>query len=79
MHLPADGVGVVAGRGDQEVKRLHPRVAGALEHDIEQLSVRLRVQLVEDDAVGVEAVLVRHVRRKHLVGGVGGLVHQLLL
>ena len=79
MHLIADGIGVIARRGDQKVQRLHPRVAGALEHDVEELPVRLRVQLVENNAVSVEAVLVRHIRRQNLVGTVGRFVDELLL
>ena len=63
MLLVADGVGIVARRGYEEEQRLHPCIAGALGHDVKQLSVRLRVQLIEDNAVGIETVLVRHVRR----------------
>ena len=37
------------------------------------------MQLIEDHAVGIETVLVRHIRRKHLVGAVGGQVGDLLL
>ena len=37
------------------------------------------MQLVENHAVGIEAVLVCHIRRKHLVGGVGGKIGDLLL
>ena len=37
------------------------------------------MQLVKDDAVGIEAVLVRHVSGKHLVGTVGGQIGDLLL
>ena len=62
MHLIADGIRIVPRRGDQEIKRLHPRITGALQHDVKQLSVRLRMQLIEDNAVGIETVLVRHIR-----------------
>ena len=37
--LIADGVGVVARRGDQEIQRLHPGVPGALEHDVKEFPV----------------------------------------
>ena len=37
------------------------------------------MQLIEDHAVGVKAVLVCHIRRQHLVGGVGGQIGNLLL
>ena len=79
MYLIADGVGIVAGRGDQKVKRLHPGVPGALEHDVKEFPVRLGMQLIEDYAVGIKAMLVRHIRRKHLVGAVSGKVGDLLL
>ena len=61
MHLIADGVGVVSGSSDQEIQRLHPGVPGALEHNVKELSVGLGMQLIENDAVGVEAMLVRHI------------------
>ena len=79
MHLVADGVSIVACRRYQEIQRLHSRVAGALQHYVEELPVGLGVQLIEDDAVGVEAVLVGDVRRKHLIRGVRRLIHELLL
>ena len=79
MHLIADGIRIVPGCGDQEVKRLHPCIAGALQHDVKQLSVRLRVQLIKNNAVGIETVLVRHICRQHLVGTVGGQIGYLFL
>ena len=69
--LVADGAGVGASRGDEEVERLHPGVAGTFGHDIEQLSVGLGVQLVKDNPVDVESVLAVRFRRKHLIEGVG--------
>ena len=75
VYLPADRVGVVTGSRNQKEKRLLSGIAAALGHDIKQLPVRLRVQLVEDDSVGVEAMLVGHVCRQHLVLAVGGVVH----
>jgi hypothetical protein len=38
---------------NQKIQRLHSGIAGALGHDIKELSVRLRVQLVKDHAVDV--------------------------
>ena len=78
MYLIADGVGIVAGRGDQKVKRLHPGVPGALEHDVKEFPVGLGMQFIEDHAVGVETMLIRHIRRQHLVGAVSGKVGDLL-
>ena len=50
MNLPADGVLIVSGGRDQEEQGLHPGIAGALCHNVEQLPVRLGVQFVKDDA-----------------------------
>lgn len=60
-------VGVVTCCGNEEVQRLHTSIAGALGHNIKQLSVWLRVQLIKDNTVGIEAVLITNVSRKHLV------------
>ena len=77
--LIADGAGVGASRGDEEVERLHPGIAGAFGHNIEQLSVGLGVQLIKDHTVDVEAMLAVRLRRQHLVEGVGGLVDDAFL
>ena len=45
----------------QMISPLHGR--GALGHNIKQLSVRLRVQLIKNNAVGIEAVLVADIGR----------------
>ena len=79
MLLVADGVRVVPGGGDEEEQGLHPRVAGSFGHDVEELAVRLRVKLVEDDAVRVEPVLVRDIRGQHLVEAVRRQVFEPLL
>ena len=79
VYLVADRVGIVARRGDQEIQRLHPGVAGALEHDVKEFPVGLGVQLIKDHAVGIKAMLIRHIRRKHLVGTVCGKVGNLFL
>ena len=73
--LIADGAGVRSSRRDEKVERLHPGVAGALCHNVKQLSVRLGMQLVEHHAVDVEAVLGIRLRRKYLVEAVGGEVN----
>ena len=67
MHLPADAVLVISGGGDQKIQRLHSRIAAALGHDVKQLPVGLRVQLVEYHAVGIEAVLVVNIGAEHLI------------
>ena len=79
VRLVANGVGVGPGSGNQEVQRLHSGIARALGHDIKELPVGLRVQLVEHDAVDVEAMLRVGLRRQHLVEAVGGLVDDPLL
>ena len=79
MRLITDGMGVRPRRGDEEIQRLHPGVPGALGHDVKQLPVRLRVQLVKHHAVDVEAMLGIRLRRKHLVEGIGRRVDDPLL
>ena len=79
MGFIADAVCVSTGSGDQKVQRLHAGVAGALRHDVEKLSVGLCVQLVEDYAVDVEAVLGIRFRRQHLVEAVRRRVNDALL
>lgn len=76
MLFIADGMRIIACRGNEEEQRLHPRIAGALGHDVKQLSVRLGMQFIEDNAVGIKAVLVRHIRRKHLVKAVRGQIFE---
>ena len=63
----ADGLGVVASGRDVEEHRLRTSVAGTLGHNVMEFPVWLRMQLVEDNSVGVEAVLVANVRGKNLV------------
>jgi hypothetical protein len=77
--LIADRLRIIPGGRDQEEQRLHPRVAGALGHDVKELPVRLRVQLIEDNAVGIEAVLVCHIGGQHLVEAVRRQVFEPLL
>ena len=57
MHLPADTVPIGACSCDQEEQRLFSRVAGAVGHNIIELSVWLGVQLVKYHRVDVEAML----------------------
>nr|DAV87625.1 MAG TPA: hypothetical protein [Caudoviricetes sp.] len=77
--LIADGLRIRSGCGDQKVERLHSCIAGAFGHNIKQLSVRLGVQLIKDNAVGVEAVLVGNIGGQYLVEAVGGQIGQPLL
>ena len=67
MRLVADGMRVRPGRRDQEIQRLHTSVAGAFGHDVEQFSVGLRMQLVENDAVDIKSVLAVRFRRQNLI------------
>ena len=43
VDLVADGLRIVAGRGDEEIQRLHTGVAGAFGHDVKELAVGLVV------------------------------------
>ena len=79
VDLIADGFGIVAGRGDEKIQRLHSGVAGAFGHNIKELAVRLGVQLIEHHAVGVEAVLVSNICGEHLVDTARWLINEPLL
>ena len=57
MHLVADAVFIGTGSRNDEIQRLLSGRAGALGHDVEQLSVGLAQQFVEDTGVDVVAVL----------------------
>ena len=52
-----------SGCGDKEIQRLHTGIARALGHNIKQLSIRLGMQLIEYNTVGVETVLVANISR----------------
>ena len=79
VDLIADGLRVVAGRGDEEIQRLHTGITGALGHNIKELTVRLGVQLIEHHAVGVEAVFVADICGEHLVDTARWLIDEPLL
>ena len=79
VNLIADGLRIVAGRGDEEIQRLHTSVAGAFRHNIKELAVRLGVQLIEYHAVGIEAVLVADIGGEHLVDTARWLINEPLL
>ena len=79
VDLIADGFRIVAGRGDEEIQRLHTGVAGAFGHNIKELAVRLGVQLIEHHAVGVETVLITDIGREHLVDTARWLINEPLL
>ena len=68
MYLPGDGltIRVVARRGQHDPDRLLARVARAEGHDVPKVAVRLRVQLVENDAGRLVAVLGIGLRGQHL-------------
>ena len=79
MGLIADAVGVGTGCRDKEVERLHTGITGAFCHNIKELSVRLGVQLIKNDAVDIEAVLGVGLSGQHLIEAVGRLVDDTLL
>ena len=79
VYLIADGLRIVARRGDKEIQRLHTGVTGAFRHDIKELAVRLGVQLIEHNAVGVETVLVADIGGEHLVDTSRWLINEPLL
>ena len=67
MCFIADALGVRARCGDEKIQRLHPYVAGAFGHDVEELPVWLGVHLIEYHAVYIETVLGVGFRRQHLI------------
>ena len=67
VNLIADGLCIVAGRGDEEIQRLHTGIAGAFRHDIKEFAIWLGMQLIEHHAVGIETVLVAYVVLLHPV------------
>ena len=79
VNLIADGLRIVAGRGDEEIQRLHTSVAGAFRHNIKELAVRLGVQFVKHHAVGVETVLITDIGGEHLVDTARWLINEPLL
>ena len=79
VNFIADGFRIVAGRGDEEIQRLHTSVAGAFGHNIKEFAVRLRVQLIEHHAVGVETVFVADIGGEHLVDTARWLINEPLL
>ena len=74
-----DGMGIRSGSRNKKVQRLRPGITGAFGHDIKQLPVRLRVQLVEDHAAYVKTMLAIGISREHLVKAVRGKVDDPLL
>ena len=79
MRLIADRLCVCPRCRDEEVKRLHTRIARAFRHNIKELAVRLRVQFVEYNTVNVEAMLRIRLCRKHLIEAVRWQIHHPLL
>ena len=79
VRLVADGLRVRPRRRDEEIQRLHAGIARALRHDVEELPVRLRVELVEHHAVDVEAMLRIRLGGEDLIKAVRRKVHHALL
>ena len=78
MHLPADGIAVCTGGGEEEPQRLPARVAAALGHYVVKGASGLRVKLVEDAGGNVQAVLGRHFTGQHLIDASRWLIHHAL-
>ena len=57
MRFIADAVGIRSGSCDKEVERLRSGITRAFCHNIEELSIRLSVQLIKNNSVNVETVL----------------------
>ena len=78
VNLPADGVSIRPGSGQEKPQRLLSGVAGALRHDVVQCAGGLRVQLVEDARADVQTVLGGDVAGQHLIDAAGGQIHHAL-
>ena len=70
---------IVARRGNDEHQRLLPGISGAFCQNIEQLIVRLIVQLIKTKAVDGKSVFGFCIRRKHLIKTVRWFVNNPLL
>ena len=79
MYLIADGLRIIARRGDQKIQWLHSGITGTFGHNIKQLAVGLGVQLVEYHTVCIEAVLVADIGGEHLVDTTRWLINEPLL
>ena len=79
VDLIADGLRIIAGRGDKKIQRLHTGIAGAFCHDIKELAVGLGVQLIEHHAVGIKSVFVAHIGGEHLVDTARRLINESFL
>ena len=78
MGFIADRLRVGPSRGDQKIKGLHTCIAGALRHNIEELSVGLGMQFVKNDAMNIKAVLGVGLGRKHLIEAIRGRINNTL-
>ena len=79
VRLIADGVGIRPCCGDQEIQRLHPGIAGTFCHNIEQLPVRLGMQLIKDHSVDIKSMFAVCLRGQYLIKTVGRLINDPLL
>jgi len=79
VYLIADRVGIIPSRGNEEIKRLLSRVAGAVGHNIVELAVRLGVQLVEYHRMNIETVFRIGFCGKHLIEAPQRLIDQAFL
>ena len=70
MGFIADTICIRPRCSNQKIQRLHPRITGSLCHNIKEFSIRLGMQLVENDAVYIEAVLRISLGGQHLIEGV---------
>ena len=75
VRFIADGFRVRPGGRYKEIQRLHPRVAGALGHNVKELPVRLGMQLIKDHTVDIEPVLRVRLCRQYLVETVRRQIH----
>ena len=79
MRLIADGLRIRPRCGNEEIKRLHTRIAGAFRHNIKEFAVRLRVQLIKHNSMNVEAMLRIRLCRKYLIETVRWQIYHALL
>ena len=76
--LETDGISVRTCGRNQEVQRLRSGITGALCENIDQASIRLRMQLIQNQTGNVQTVFRADLRRQHLIESGIAVIYQTL-